>query len=261
MANRTATLYIRITTPDGRKSYCKPVYHSKGRLKPQYAMVSGEAEHHNEGVYYLRFGTNGGKQKFVLIGKDPYVALDKLAEKQRWLRDRERQIVPQTPVDAKPESSRLSIDKAVEQYFQNLHSQGKDPKTIRAYKVAVEEFRQSCQKQFMDEIVKQDLIDFMGWLRSQPPKLRKDGTPRKPRRSGDPNRTYFNKVNDAVIFLSAHGINRLLKKSEYPKFAEKPVLYYDAEQVKTLYAAAKNDEERFTLDFFFKSGVPLRCCV
>jgi integrase len=62
-------------------------------------------------------------------------------------------------------------------------------------------------------------------------------------------------VNDVVIFLSAHGINRLLKKSEYPKFAEKPVVYYEAEQVKALYAAAKNDEERFTLDYFLKSGV------
>jgi hypothetical protein len=36
MANRTATLYIRITTADCRKSYCKPVYLSKGRLKSQY---------------------------------------------------------------------------------------------------------------------------------------------------------------------------------------------------------------------------------
>jgi integrase len=255
MANRTATLYIRITTADGKKPYCKPVYLSKGRLKPLYAMVNGEQEHHKEGVYYLRFGADGGKQQFVLIGKDPYVALDKLAEKQRWLRDRERQVAPETPVSAKAESSRLSIDDAVEQFFKNLHSQGKDPKTIRAYKVAVEEFRKSCTKKFLDEIGRQDLIDFMGWLRKQPPKLRKDGTPRKPRRSGDPNRTYFNKINNVVIFLSAHGINRLLKKSEYPKFAEKPVVYYDAEQVKALYSATKNDEERFTLDYFLKSGV------
>jgi hypothetical protein len=112
----------------------------------------------------------------------------------------------------------------------------------------------------MDEIKKQDLIliDFMGWLRRQSPKLRKDGTPRKPRSSGDPNRTYFNKVNDIVIFLSAHGINRinrLLKKSEYPKFAENPVVYYDAEQVKALYAAASDDEERFIVDYFLKTGV------
>jgi len=254
MANRTATLYLRISK-DGKNSFCKPVYLSKGRLRPQYAIVKGNAEHHEEGVYYVRFGADGGKQKYVLVGKDPYVALDKLGEKQRWLRDRERHIIPQTPVNARPESGRLSVEKAVEQYFKNLHSQGKDPKTIRAYKVAVEEFRQSCPKKFMDEIGKQDLIDFMGWLRTQPSKLRKDGTPRKQRRSGDPNRTYFNKVNDVVIFLSAHGINRLLKKSEYPKFAEKPVVYYDADQVKALYAAAENDEERFTLDYFLKTGV------
>jgi integrase len=254
MANRNATLYIRITK-NGTSSFCKPVYQSKGRLKPKYAMVKGEPEHHKEGVYYVRFGTDGGKQQFVLAGEDPYFALDKLEEKKRWLRDPERQVVPPTPVNPKTENSRLSVDDAVEQYFKNLHSQGKDPKTVRAYKVAVEEFRKSCPKRFLNEIGKQDLIDFMGWLRKQPPKLRKDGTPRKPRRSGDPNRTYFNKVNNVVIFLSAHGINRLLKKSEYPKFAEKPVVYYEAEQVKALYAAASNDEERFALDYFLKSGV------
>jgi hypothetical protein len=130
MANRTATLYIRITK-NGRSSFRKPVYQSKGRLKPQYAMVNGEPEHHKEGVYYLRFGTDGGKQRFVLVGKDPYVALDKLGEKQRWLRDQERHVAPQKPVTSKPESSRTSIDEGVEQYFRNLQPQGKDRKTIR----------------------------------------------------------------------------------------------------------------------------------
>jgi hypothetical protein len=32
-------------------------------------MVNGEPEHHKEGVYYLRFGADGGKQKFVLIDR------------------------------------------------------------------------------------------------------------------------------------------------------------------------------------------------
>ncbi len=91
MANRTAMLYIRITK-NGRSSFCKPVYQSKGRLKPQYATVDGEPEHHKEGVYYVRFGTDGRKQQFVLVGKDPYVALEQVG----WLRDRERQVIPQT---------------------------------------------------------------------------------------------------------------------------------------------------------------------
>jgi len=159
MANRTATLYIRITTADGKRRYCKAAYQSKGRLKPQYAIVNREPEHHKDGVYYLRFGADGGKQQFVLVGKDPYIALDKLEEKKRWLRDRERQVVPQMPINSKPQTSRLSMDDAVEQYYKNLHSQGKDPKTVRAYKVAVEEFRKSCTKKFLSEIGRQDLID------------------------------------------------------------------------------------------------------
>jgi len=203
MPHRIATLYIRITTKDGRNSYCKPVYLSKGRLKPHFAMVNRKPEHHSEGVYYVRVGTDGGKQRFESVGKDAYVAMDKLAEKERWLRDRERGVPYSASDSPKPEGSRLSVNAAVEQYFKNLQSQGKDRKTIRAYKLATEEFRQSCTKKFIDEIRKQDLIDFMGWLRTRPPKLRKDGQPRKPRRSGDLNRTYFNKVNDIVIFLSA----------------------------------------------------------
>jgi hypothetical protein len=81
MANRSATLYIRITK-NGKSSFCKPVYQTKGRLKPQYATVKGEPEHHKEGVYYVRFGADGGKQQYALAGKDPYVALDKLEEKE-----------------------------------------------------------------------------------------------------------------------------------------------------------------------------------
>ena len=67
MANRTATLYIRITK-NGRSSFCKPFYLSKGRLKPQYAMIKGQPEHHEEGVYYVRLGTDVGKQQFVQVG-------------------------------------------------------------------------------------------------------------------------------------------------------------------------------------------------
>ncbi len=255
MANRAVTLYLRIKTADGKKPFCKPVYLAKGRLKPLYALVDGEPEHRPEGVYYMRFGGDSGRQEMVPLGNDPYLALDKAAEQERWLRDRERGVVTPIPENPKQENGRRTFDSAVEQYFKNLESQGKDRKTIRAYRVALREFRESCSKQFLDEICKQDLLDFMGWLRIQPAKLRKDGKPRKARRSGDPNRTYFNKVNNVVIFLSANGINRLLKKCQYPKFAEKPVVFYDSAQVKTLYIAVIDEEERFTLDYFLKTGV------
>jgi hypothetical protein len=49
MANRTATLYIRIKTEDGRNPHCLPVYITKGRLKPLYATVDGKPEYRPEG--------------------------------------------------------------------------------------------------------------------------------------------------------------------------------------------------------------------
>jgi hypothetical protein len=88
MPNRTATLYIRITK-NGKSSFCNPVYQSKGRLKPQYAMVDGEPEHHKEGVYYVRFGKGGGKQPLVSVGKDPYIAFTwRSGPNHRWIRFR-----------------------------------------------------------------------------------------------------------------------------------------------------------------------------
>lgn len=128
----------------------------------------------------MRFGTGDGKQQMVPLGNDPYVALDKLAAQERYLRDRARGLETTPPMTViQPQNSRLKVDAAIEQYFKNLQLQGKDPKTIPAYRVAIDEFRESCSKEFLDEVGKQDLLDFMGWLRNQPPKLRKNGTPRK----------------------------------------------------------------------------------
>jgi hypothetical protein len=70
MSNRTATLYLRVTTKDGKTPFCKPVYLSKGRLKPHYAMVNRQPGHHPEDVYYVRFGRKGRTQKFVSVGGD-----------------------------------------------------------------------------------------------------------------------------------------------------------------------------------------------
>jgi hypothetical protein len=74
----------------------------QGTPATRYAVVNRKPEHHPEGVYHLRFGTKDGKQTFVPVGNDPYVALDKLAEKQRWLRDRERGVCHPAPDSPKP---------------------------------------------------------------------------------------------------------------------------------------------------------------
>jgi hypothetical protein len=83
MPNLKVTLYIRVVTPDGKRKMCKPVYASRGRLKPLHAAdAKGDSlGHHPEGEYYLRYA---GRTEAV--GNDPYVALDRLEERKAELR-------------------------------------------------------------------------------------------------------------------------------------------------------------------------------
>jgi hypothetical protein len=92
---------------------------------------------------------------------------------------------------------------------------------------------------------KQDMLDFMGWMRKQPlPK----------RRHSNPNRTYNNKVSYVAIFLKEFGVSRLLKKKEYPQYHKKKVVAHPENELSVLYGHA-NEKERFLLDFFIGSMV------
>jgi integrase len=146
---------------------------------------------------------------------------------------------------AKGSEPRLTIESAVVTYFGNLVAQGKDPKTINTYRVAVEGFVASCSKKYVDEIEKQDLFDYMTWLQKQPLPKRKHSNPK---------RTHNNKVSHTVIFLKAFGKEKLLKKSEYPAYEEKTVTAHPDSELTTLYSHA-DENERFLLDFFLGSAV------
>ncbi len=152
--------------------------------------------------------------------------------------------MPGRPAKETP-AYRTTIADAVTTYFQNLVAQGKDPKTIRTYRIAVDGFVASCAKTYIDQIDRQDLFDYMAWLRKQPlPK----------RKHSNPDRTYNNKLSHTVIFLKAFGKERLLKKSEYPAYEEKTVSAHTDAELTTLYSQP-DENERFLLDFFLGCAV------
>jgi hypothetical protein len=127
---------------------------------------------------------------------------------------------------------------ASQQYFSNLEARGADPKTIRTYRTAVEPFIENCAKIYIEDATKQDMINYMGWLRKQ-------AAPQ--RRNSNPDRTYANKVGHVAIFLKTFGVTRLLKKFEYPQYEEKTVTAHIDDELEYLYAHA-NAEQRFLLD-------------
>lgn len=86
---------------------------------------------------------------------------------------------------------KTTLASATELYFANLKARNSDPKTISTYRIAVNGFIASCKKRNVEDIEKQDMLDYMRWLGEQPVPMRKHG---------NPERTIFNKVGHVAIF-------------------------------------------------------------
>ena len=77
-------LKIRVRLSDGSRQFLDPVSTANGKLKPLYAVVNGQPEHHPEGVYHLRY-LKGKKRVWEAVGSDPQLALTRKLQKQKFL--------------------------------------------------------------------------------------------------------------------------------------------------------------------------------
>lgn len=74
MKSPVVRLKIRVRFADGSRPYLDPVTSANGKLKPLYAVVHGEPEHHPEGSYFLRYAREG-KRVWESVGTDAQLAL------------------------------------------------------------------------------------------------------------------------------------------------------------------------------------------
>jgi Phage integrase family len=207
MRVKKVSIYIRLCGEPGRPFE---------RLKVRNPRQCGERDQ-----YCLRVA---GKWEFFPEGdsarKDLNEALHRKGEREHELRiGVAAQLIPQRTA-AQP--GKTPVADAVQKYFDNLAAMGKDPKTIRTYRAALNGFVTSYKKPFIEDYERQDLIDYMGWLRKQP---------RKERKHANPDRTYFNKVSHVAIFLKTCGVRPGLKASEYPSYHEKQVVAHTDEEL------------------------------
>jgi hypothetical protein len=153
MPHTKVALYIRITTPDGKRKMCKPVYASRGRLKPLYAADAkgNSLGHHPEGEYYLRYA--GCTEA---VGNDPYVALDRLEERKAELRGAARADSPTNqPQTVERKSARVAtLDAAITEYLTTGKAAEKKWRkhTLQCYTLGLKLFRESCSKTYLNEI-------------------------------------------------------------------------------------------------------------
>jgi hypothetical protein len=141
---------------------------------------------------------------------------------------KEAALLTAQPSAAKSPVKRIEIAAAISVYLRNTAATKKH-RTLLAYTLATSEFRKSCTKQFLDEITKQDLTDFVVFQKKQ--------------ELAD--RTIDNRLTDLGTFLHANGVTLSLHQS----YTEKKVRAYSVEELRALNTAS-TDEELQMWQFF-----------
>jgi integrase/recombinase XerD len=145
---------------------------------------------------------------------------------------KEAALLTKQPSAANAQAKRVGIDDAIAVYLSNTAATKKH-RTLLAYTLATTEFRKSCSKQFMDELTKQDLTDFVVFQKKE--------------QLAD--RTIDNRLTDLGTFLHANNVALSLHQS----YTEKKVRAYSVEELRALNAAS-TDEELQVWQFFLSTG-------
>ena len=110
-------------------------------------------------------------------------------------------------------------------------------RTFRTYRPILESFKEFCSKIYVDEVERQDLIDFATHCMKE----------------GQKGKSIYNKLVVLSQVMKQHGRSKLLNTSDWPRFVEtvRPI-YEDFELAKLFKACTPAEEVRFK--FYLMSG-------
>jgi integrase len=229
--NREVNLTKRVQTNKGMR-YCPVVLSANGRVKPDAVLVNGKPEKHTEGAYYLEWSEDS-KRIRLSVGKD---AGDADARRRRKAAELNA-VNNGVAVVPDGQNGHRSVAAGVADFLDETKLT-KKPKTLAAYSTALAYFVESCHKLNLEEIDRKDLLKFSAFLRDE-----KEQAPR----------SVYNKFENVMTFLKAHGIRGLVGKNDWPRFTEEEPEIYEREELDKLFAKC-DEEERLWYEFFLMTG-------
>jgi len=222
----------RIDAPEGKR-YSPVIVGPNGRIKPDWVMVNDRQEKHPEGAYYLDWNEDG-KRRRISVGADAAAAYNSRIRKQRELDAIAAGLIVSNPIE---DDSRLRIRSAVDDFLEDVQLT-RHRKTWRGYCVSLSYFQESCDKSFLEEVERKDLLRFASFLRDK-----KKLSPR----------TVHNKFADVLTFLQAQGMPKLIGKNDHPRFIEQEVNIYEDDELSKLDIVCSPYHSTL-YDFFLMSG-------
>lgn len=231
MKSPVVRLKIRVRLPDGSRPYLDPVLSTNKKLKPLFALVNGQPEHHPEGVYHLRY-VKGKKRIWEKVGSDAQYALTVKTKRENLM----RAVSEGVPVEQDVVESGPLLTEAIDDFLSETRDQ-KSKRTLAAYTLALNLFKESCHKKYVTEVERKDMMAFMVFLKEH----------------GNGSRTIANRIAYVKCFLRQFDVVGLLKKKDLPKYTQKRVSAYRPEEVRRLLSVASTEESEL-IQFFLCTG-------
>ena len=205
---------------------------SNNKLKMDWVLIDGKPERHPEGTYYIEWYEN--KRRCRHSVKDSGEVLEQARRKTIEL-DAEKAGIEVADVDG---GDRVRVADAVADYLKEIEPPQREPKTYKAYKHCLELFAQTCRKTYVQDVQREDLLQFI----------------RKLYELNCGPRTAYNRAVIVSQLLKAHGIKGLLHKRDWPKYVNPIRPVYAPEELKGLFAACSQTERALYL-FYLLTGM------
>jgi len=132
--NRRVSVWKYVRLKNGRWRYCKPALAKNGKIRPDWVIVKGKAEHHPEGNFYVHRYDNG-REIWRKIGESAQEAVDAADFEGTYLHAKSRGIPVKeinTPV--------LSMDAGVYGWLEEVKLSSR-PETYELYEQTIREFQ------------------------------------------------------------------------------------------------------------------------
>jgi integrase len=233
MKSPVVRLKLRVRLPDGSRPYLDPVFTGNHKLKPGYAMLDGKPVHFPDSVYHLRY-MKGARRVWEAVGSDAQFALIAKMKKEKAndaiaaglvIANDEPEPQPQT-----------DLKSAIADYLDEIAAH-KSTKTFAAYSLTLKLFQESVTKPNLENITRKDVLGFMTFLKA------KRNAPR----------TIANRVANLKRFTGSLGFEWPLSRADKPRYTDKIVSAYSAEEIRSMLRVATG-EESVLIQFFLYTG-------
>jgi integrase len=131
--------------------------------------------------------------------------------------------------------SRNPIATAIQSFLKDIEPPQREPKTYSKYRLVLHKFRDTCGKQYVEDINRDDCRAFMRHLYS----------------NDNEARTVFNSMGIVEQFLRRNGIKGLLQPGDKPKFVEGLREMYQPQEMEALFKACRPNEKVLYMFFLF----------